>query len=141
MTTKTDVLMAEYKEINQHLRCNIQQFVNWFSFFLTFSLVAVAVFSTNVNRLPRLGEFGLYYPILAVFLVLHILAFVAILIFRRYISVTNKRVERIIALIDAEAASPIPVRFCLWMTHFMGAGFVISYFIWFSLVFIFWSVH
>ncbi len=139
MATTTDLLIAEYKEINQHLRYNIQQFVNWFSFFLTFSFVAVAVFAANVDRLPEIRGLALRYPVLAIFLVLHILAFVAIVIFRRYISVANKRVERIIALIGEDGASPIPVRFAQWMTHFMGAGFVISYFAWFSLVFILWS--
>jgi len=139
MTTNTDLLMSEYKEINQHLRSNVQQFVNWFSFFMMFSFVAVAVFAANVDRLPTVRGLGLYYPTVATFLVLHILAFVAILIFRRYIAVSNKRVERIVALLGDDGVSPIPARFCQWMTHFMGAGFVISYFIWFSLVFVLWS--
>jgi len=139
MTTRADLLVAEYKEINRHLRGNIQQFVNWFSFFLTFSFVSVGVFAANVDRLPTIRGLGLHYPVLAVFLILHILAFVAIVIFRRYISVADKRVERIVALHSEEGASPIPARFCYWMTHFMGAGFVISYFTWFSLVFLFWS--
>ncbi|MBV9118112.1 MAG: hypothetical protein JOY63_12200 [Acetobacteraceae bacterium] len=91
-----------------------------------------------MDRLPTVRGLGLYYPTVATFLVLHILAF-AILIFRRYIAVSNKRVERIIALLGEEGVSPIPARFCQWMTHFMGAGFVISYFIWFSLVFVLWS--
>ncbi|HJS84496.1 MAG TPA: hypothetical protein VJ779_03480 [Acetobacteraceae bacterium] len=139
MTINTDLLLAEYREINQHLRYNIQQFVNWFSFFLIFSFISIGIFSANLDRLPNVRGLGLVYPTLAVFLILHILAFFAIITFRRYISVSNKRVERIIALIGEEGASPIPARFCQWMTHFMGAGFVISYFTWFSLVFILWS--
>jgi hypothetical protein len=141
MTARADLLLIEYKEINQHLRCNVQQFVNWFSFFLTFSFVAVGIFAANLDRLPTIRGVGLHYPILALFLLLHILAFVAILVFRRYISVSNKRVERIIALLGEEGLSPIPARFCYWMTHFMGAGFVISYFTWFCLVFILWSTR
>jgi hypothetical protein len=34
----------EYEAVNAHLRANIGQFVNWFSFFLTFSFAALAVF-------------------------------------------------------------------------------------------------
>ena len=81
MAGRTGLLATEYKEINQHLRCNIQQFVNWFSFFLTLSFVSVGVFAAYVDRLPTIRGLGLHYPIVAVFLVLHILAFVAILIF------------------------------------------------------------
>ncbi len=32
--------------------------------------------------------------------------------------------------------SPIPARFCQWMTDLMAAGFVISYFTWFALLFV-----
>jgi hypothetical protein len=33
-------------------------------------------------------------------------------------------------------SSPIPARFCQWMTDLMAAGYVLSYFIWLSLLFL-----
>jgi hypothetical protein len=32
------------------------------------------------------------------------------------------------------SASPIPARFCRWMTDLMAAGFVLSYFAWLALL-------
>ena len=43
-SSETDLLALEYQEINAHLRTNTTAFVNWFSFFLTFSLVAAIAF-------------------------------------------------------------------------------------------------
>ena len=37
MADTNDLLAREYEAVNAHLRANIGQFVNWFSFFLTFS--------------------------------------------------------------------------------------------------------
>ena len=42
--SENDLLIREYQEINAHLRTNTTQFVNWFSFLLTFSLAAAATF-------------------------------------------------------------------------------------------------
>ncbi len=135
MVAKSDFLIKEYEEINRHLRSNIHQFVNWFSFFLTFSFIAVGIFVVSI-RYPAFFGLGLRYPVLIVFLLMHVLAFVAILTFRRYISTSNQRVQDIIRNIGEECLSPIPVRFCKWMTDLMAAGFVISYFTWFLLLFI-----
>jgi hypothetical protein len=134
MVERTDLLFEEYGEINEHLRSNIGQFVNWFSFFLTFSFVVLALFVTSYRNWPELRHF--FYAVLTVFLLLHILAFVAIVTFRRYIAVTDGRIKCISVEIAKDCESPVPVRFFKWMTDLMAAGFVISYFTWFSLLFI-----
>ena len=53
MADTNDLLAREYEAINAHLRANIGQFVNWFSFFLTFSFVALAVFVATGDRWPQ----------------------------------------------------------------------------------------
>jgi hypothetical protein len=135
MTVATELLIREYEQINSHLRANINQFVNWFSFFLVFSFTAIGIFVGGVGRWPELRGHGVAYPVIFVFLLMHVLAFVAILTFRNYISASNKRVEAIGKRIGEDCISPIPVRFCQWMTDLMAAGFVVSYFTWFALLF------
>ena len=135
MADTNDLLAREYEAVNAHLRANIGQFVNWFSFFLTFSFAALAVFVATGDRWPRPRLLGLGYAVPAAFLLLHLLAFGAILTFRHYIADADRRVGQIVAEAGAEAGaaagrSPIPVRFCKWMTNFMAAGFLVSYFGW-----------
>ncbi len=77
----------------------------------------------------------------AAFLLLHALAFGAILTFRHHIADADRRVGQIVAEAGAEAGaaagrSPIPVRFCKWMTDFMAAGYLVSYFGWLLLFFV-----
>ena len=127
----------EYEAINAHLRANIGQFVNWFSFFLVFSFAALAVFVATGERWPRLRLLDLAYAVPAVFLLMHLLAFAAILTFRHYIAVADRRVCEIVAEAGVAAGrSPIPVRFCKWMTDLMAAGFLVSYFGWLLLFFV-----
>ena len=130
MADTRDLLAMEYEAVNAHLRANIGQFVNWFSFFLTFSFAALAVFVATGDRWPQPRLLGLGYAGPAAFLLLHALAFGAILTFRHYIADADRRVGEIAAEVGAAGRSPIPVRFCKWMTNFMAAGFLVSYFGW-----------
>ncbi|MBL6454565.1 hypothetical protein JMJ55_04460 [Belnapia sp. T6] len=123
MVDHTGLLVREYEAINAHLRSNIGQFVNWFSFFLTASFVALAAFLAVGDRWPEVRLMRLRYVVPGVFLFLHMLAFVGILIFRRYIAAASRRVEEIIAEAGEMGRSPIPVGFCKWMTNLMAAGF------------------
>ena len=131
-----ELLLHEYREINAHLRANMGQFVNWFSFFLTFSFVSVAVYLAVAMLRPDLRGIALIYGVQIIFLLMHVLAFVAILTFRRYIVASHCRVEAIVRQIGEAGDSPVPVRFSKWMTDLMAAGFVLSYFSWFSLLFV-----
>src|SRR5689334_14067382 len=119
MVERTELLLREYDEINAHVRSNISQFVNWFSFFLIASFVALAVFVTGYRNWPGLHPF--FYAVLTVFLFLHILAFVSIVTFRRYISVSNARVVCVIREMAENVDSPVPTRFSQWMTDLMAA--------------------
>ena len=137
MADTSDLLAREYEAINAHLRANIGQFVNWFSFFLTFSFAALAVFVATGDRWPQPRLLSLGYAVPAAFLLLHMLAFGAILTFRHYIADAARRVGAIVTGAKLAAArSPIPVRFCKWMTNFMAAGFLVSYFGWLLLFFV-----
>ena len=137
MAAGANLLRQEYQEVNAHLRANTTQFVNWFSFFLTFSFAALAVFVATGGRWPQPRLLPLGYAVPAVFLLLHLLAFVAILTFRHYIAVADRRLGEIIAEAGAAAGrSPIPVRFCKWMTDLMAAGFLVSYFAWLLMLFV-----
>ena len=69
-------------------------------------------------------------------MLLHILAFAGILIFRRYIIAAHCKIDEIISSLGDKGGSPVPVRFSLWMTHLMAAGFVVSYFAWLVLLFL-----
>ena len=116
---------------------NISQFVNWFSFFLTFSFAALAAFVATGDRWPQPRLLSLGYAVPAAFLLLHLLAFGAILTFRHYIAAADRRVGEIVAEAGATAGrSPIPLRFCKWMTDLMAAGFLVSYFAWLLLFFV-----
>jgi hypothetical protein len=84
MTDTRDLLVKEYEAVSAHLRANIGQFVNWFSFFLTFSFAALAVFVATGDRWPQPRLLPLGYAVPAVFLLMHLLAFAAILTFRHY---------------------------------------------------------
>ena len=96
MATGADLLRQEYREVNAHLRANTTQFVNWFSFFLTFSFVAAAVFLVAGAHGSGLRGFALVYGVPIAFLLLHVLAFVGILTFRRYIMAAHCKVEEIV---------------------------------------------
>ena len=138
MADTSGLLVREYEAVNAHLRANIGQFVNWFSFFLTFSFAAPAVSVATGDRWPQPRLLPLGYAVPAAFLLMHLLAFGAILTFRHYIADADRRV---VAEAGAEAGatagrSPIPVRFCKWMTNFMAAGFLVSYFGWLLLFFV-----
>jgi hypothetical protein len=135
MADTGELLIKEYEAINGHLRENIRQFVNWFSFFLTFNFVALGIFAATVHLWPQLRWLNWRYAVPGVFLFMHMLAFVAILTFRRYISAANNRIKRIILDTEANAESPIPAGFCKWMTDLMAAGFLVSYFAWFVVLF------
>jgi hypothetical protein len=132
----TDLLLREYQEVNAHLRANMTQFVNWFSFFLTSSFVVAAGFLVANEHQPGFRGIALEYGLPVVFLLLHVLAFVGILTFRRYITAAHGKIDEIIKLLGDTGGSPVPVRFSQWMTHLMAAGFIISYFVWFSLLFV-----
>lgn len=134
MAGMADLLLKEYQEINAHLRTNMNQFVNWFSFFLTFSFTAALGFAIARSARPEPHSFALTYGVPIIFLLLHVLAFLGILTFRRYINAAHCRVEEIARQVGESAGSPVPVRFCQWMTDLMAAGFVISYFVWLSLL-------
>jgi hypothetical protein len=137
MADTSDLLAKEYEAINAHLRANIGQFVNWFSFFLVFSFAALAVFVATGHSWPRPRLLDLAYAVPAVFLLMHLLAFGAILTFRHYIAAADRRVGEIVAEAGATAGrSPIPLRFCKWMTDLMAAGFLVSYFAWLLLFFV-----
>ena len=137
MADTSGLLAREYEAVNAHLRANIGQFVNWFSFFLTFSFAALAVFVATGDRWPQPRLLGLGYAVPAAFLLLHMLAFGAILTFRHYIADADRRVGQIVAEAGGAAGrSPIPVRFCKWMTNFMAAGYLVSYFGWLLLFFV-----
>jgi uncharacterized membrane protein YagU involved in acid resistance len=129
------LLIAEYHEVNAHLRANTRQFVNWFSFFLTFSFIAAVIFAALSVTRPELWTSRAAYGVEVVFLLMHILALTGIVVFRRYIVACHCKVEDVIAKIGLAGDSPIPVRFCKWMTDLMAAGFVISYFTWFAMLF------
>jgi hypothetical protein len=133
--SETTLLIAEYQEVNAHLRANTTQFVNWFSFFLTFSFVAAAIFAAVSVARPELWASQAAYGVEVVFLLMHILALTGIVVFRRYIVTCHCKVEDLSGKIGLAGNSPIPVRFCKWMTDLMAAGFVISYFTWFAMLF------
>ena len=137
MADTSDLLIKEYEAVNAHLRANIGQFVNWFSFFLVFSFAALAVFVATGDRWPQPRLLRLEYAVPAVFLLMHMLAFGAILTFRHYIAAADRRVGEIAAAAGAGSGrSPIPLRFCKWMTDLMAAGFLVSYFGWLLLFFV-----
>lgn len=138
MGSRMDLLHLEYQEVNAHLRANINQFVNWFSFFLTFDLVSAAAFVSVRIYGPEQHGFALRYGVPIVFILMHMLAFTGILIFRHYLIAAHSKVEEIIGQLGETGGSPIPLRFCRWMTDLMAAGFLLSYLVWFLLL-LFWQ--
>ena len=137
MVERAALLLQEYQEINAHLRANTNQFVNWFSFFLTLSLLMAGAFAaTTPDYRPALGRFAQHYGVQLVSLLMHIPIFIGIFTFRRYIIAAHQKIEAIIQHLGYSEDSPIPARFCQWMTDLMAAGYVLSYFIWLSLLFL-----
>jgi len=67
-----DLLMKEYQEINANLRANVTQFVNWFSFFMTISFIALGALVAVATYQPGLRSFPLMYVVEIVFLLLHL---------------------------------------------------------------------
>jgi hypothetical protein len=130
------LLLVEYHEVNAHLRANTTQFVSWFSFFLTSNLMAAAVFLVADEHRPGLRGVALEYGVPIVLLLLHILAFAGIMTFRRYMTAAHCKIQEIVERMGEPSRSPLPTRFAYWMTHLMAAGFVISYFTWFFLLFV-----
>ena len=57
-----------------------------------------------------------------------------ILIFRHYVTAAHRKLDETVKLLGDTGGSPVLVRFTLWMTHLMAAGFVVSYFAWFTLL-------
>jgi hypothetical protein len=136
MEPRAALLLQEYQEVNAHLRVNTNQFVNWFSFFLTLSLLVAGLFVAAPDYRPVLPGFIHRYAVQIVSLLMHIPAFIGILIFRRYILAAHRKIEAITQQLSHSGDSPIPARFFQWMTDLMAAGYVVSYFIWFSLLFL-----
>jgi hypothetical protein len=110
MPDASDLLFNEYEAINGHLRANISQFVNWFSFFLTFSFVALEVVAVTVHLWPMPSWITWQSAVPGLFLFMHMLAFAGILTFRNYISAADRRVRQIILDAAANGQSPIPAR-------------------------------
>jgi hypothetical protein len=132
----TELLLREYQEVNAHLRANTTQFVNWFSFFLVSNFAASIVYL--VAGAPRPGWHGvaLNYGVPGGFLLLHFLAFLGIITFRRYIVAASIKLEQLVQELGDTRGSPVPLQFSRWMTLLMAAGFVVSYFAWFVLLFV-----
>ena len=122
---ETGVLVLEYQEINAHLRTNTTGFVNWFSLFLIFSLVAAITFLVTGEHRQGLRGLALQYGVPSACLMLHVIALAGILIFRHYVTAAHRKLDEIVKLLGDTGGSPVPVRFTLWMTHLMAAGFVV----------------
>ena len=131
---ETDVLVLECQEINAHLRTNTTAFVNWFSLFLTFSLVAAIAFLVADEHRQGMRGLALRYGVPIACLMLYVIALAGILIFRHYVTAAHRKLDEIVKLLGDTGGSPVPVRFTLWMTHLMAAGFVVSYFAWVALL-------
>lgn len=136
MEERAALRLQEFREVNAHLRANTGQFVSWFSFFLVLSLLAAALFTAMPERRPALGRFAQRYGVQSVSLLMHVPAFLGILTFRRYILAADRTIEAITRRLGEAGESPVPARFCQWMTDLMAAGYVVSYFIWFSRLFL-----
>jgi hypothetical protein len=134
MDQRPALLLKEYEEVNAHLRANTTQFANWFSLFLLGSLVAAGLFLSAPDLRPALDTIVRRGAVQSVCLIMHILAFVGILTFRRYILAACRCIDTIVQQIGETSGSPIPARFYQWMTDLMAAGYLVSYFIWFALL-------
>jgi hypothetical protein len=131
---ETGLPVLEYQEINAHLRTNTTAFVNWFSVFLTVSLVAATAFLLSAEHPPGLRGLALRYGVPVACLILHAIALTGVLVFRRYITAAHRKLDELARSLGDTGGSPVPVRFTLWMTHLMAAGFMVSYFAWFVLL-------
>ena len=104
---ETDLLVLEYQEINAHLRANTTAFVNWFSFFLTFSLVAAIAFLVAGEHRQGLRGLALRYGVPIACLMLHVIALAGVLIFRHYVTAAHRKLDEIPAApAGPGAASP-----------------------------------
>src|SRR5690349_10598144 len=109
MVERAALLLQEYQEVNAHLRANTNQFVNWFSFFLTLSLLMAGAFAaTTPDYRPALGRFAQHYGVQLVSLLMHIPIFIGIFTFRRYIIAAHQKIEAIIQQLGYSEDSPIP---------------------------------
>jgi len=134
MITRSELLICEIQETNAHLRSNTMQFVNWFSFFLLSSYAAAfGLWLLKASQL-KVSAAAVSYGIPIVVLILHIFAFVGIIVFRRYTAASNALVCQLGSDESGPARSSIPARFYQWMTNLMAAGYVVSYFVWLSLL-------
>ena len=133
-SSETDLPVLEYQEINAHLRTNTTAFVNWFSFFLTFSLAAALAFLVAGEHRQGLRGLTLRYGVPIACLMLHVIALAGILVFRHYVTAAHRKLDETVKLLGDTCGSPFPVRFTLWTTHWMAAGIVVSYFAWFALL-------
>jgi len=136
MEERAALLLQEYQEVNAHLRSNTSQFVNWFSIFLALSLMSAAVFMAASGYRSTFSGFAYRNGIQLVSLLLHVPAFIGILTFRHYIAAAERKIQMVTQELGQSGDSPIPARFCQWMTDLMAGGYVVSYFIWFSLLFL-----
>ena len=100
------------------------------------SLLLAGVFASTPDYRPALGRVAQHYDIQLVSLLMHIPVFVGIFTFRRYIVAAHQKIEAITQQLGYSEDSPFPARFCQWMTDLMAAGYVLSYFIWLSLLFL-----
>ena len=71
-SSETGLPVLEYQEINAHLRTNTTAFVNWFSFFLTISLVAAIAFLVVGEHREGLRGLALRYGVPIACLMLHV---------------------------------------------------------------------
>ena len=136
MPVTEELLLRDYHEVNVHLRVNMNQFVNWFSGFLVLSFVAMAIVANAAAFHLETKSFALRYGTQGLFLALHLLAFGGIVTFRHYIFASHRKVEEIISRLGETHGSPIPLRFCTWMTNLMAIGYLISYLGWLGLLFV-----
>jgi hypothetical protein len=135
-STEFEIGLCEIKETNAHLRANTAQFVAWFSIFMLLSYFAAFAFVAARAWAPNWSGFALTFVAPAVVLILHILAFAGIAVFRRYAAASHCFVSNVGAAIagQTEARSPVPARFYKWMTNLMAAGYLVSYFVWLALL-------
>ena len=102
---ETDLLVLEYQEINAHLRTNTTGFVNWFSAFLTFSLVAAVAFLVTGEHRQGLRGLALWYGVPIACLLLHVIALAGILIFRHYVTAAHRKLDEIVKLLGDTGCS------------------------------------
>src|SRR4051794_8549390 len=107
MEERAALLLQGYQEVNAHLRANTNQFVNWFSFFLTLSLLVAGLFIVLDYR-PVLPGFARRYGVQLVALLMHVPAFIGILTFRHYIAAAERKIQTVTKQLGYSGDSPIP---------------------------------